>query len=272
MSICLFLFPSLTHLCCLRISAQRNSIWRKVRRHLFGYTSSVGGTKMLQIQLLALPSDFHSTSLSFKLSALMQRTSSSGSTLLLMKQQADCFYLGWIIEWDKKEHFISAGQIINHCHYLRLSGVADADPRLYPLNSFSVWRRRQPACIWIPDAFSGFSSACVWIGDYNLRLTTSLPHWRAERFSPLNWMWRHQMKNHFCLHAYTLIFLQCDAVTGWSDLTPEELLFHSCAHSTVSLSLYSAKLTPDPFYGPHCFSLFLIFGWNPFPPLFYLRF
>lgn len=67
-----------------------------------------------------------------------------------------------------------------------------ANPQLYSLNSFSVWRQWRPSCIWIPDAFSGLSSACVWKGDYNLLLTTSLPHWRADKFWPWNWMWRHQ--------------------------------------------------------------------------------
>lgn len=53
----------------------------------------------------------------------------------------------------------------------------------------SVWHRLQAECIWIPDAFSGFSSACVWKGDYNLLLTTSLSPQRVEKFWPWNRMW-----------------------------------------------------------------------------------
>lgn len=103
---------------------------------------------------------------------------------------ADCLYLEWIIEWDEKEHFISASKIINHCHYLRFFPSATCpNPQLHSLNKSSVWHRRQPDCIWIPDAVSGFSSACVWKVDYNLLLATSLSPWRAEKFWPWNWMW-----------------------------------------------------------------------------------
>lgn len=107
-----------------------------------------------------------------------------------------------------EEHFISAGWIINHCHYLSLSpGVSTAcpHPQLDSLNSFSVWRQWRPACIWVPDAFSGFSSACVWKGDYNLRLSASLPHWRAKTFWPWNWMWQHQTEESLlftCQHIH----------------------------------------------------------------------
>lgn len=50
------------------------------------------------------------------------------------------------------------------------------------------------------------------------------------------------------LHANTLIFPDCDSLTGRSEVTPQELFLHSWALSrnrAGPLSFYSTKLTPD---------------------------
>lgn len=64
----------------------------------------------------------------------------------------------------------------------------------------------QPDSIWIPGAFCGFSSACVWKGDYNLLLTTRLPPQRARKLLTMKLnVGDIKTRIHFCLHANTLI-------------------------------------------------------------------
>lgn len=150
--------------------------------HLFGYISSMGGTKETKQQLLADELCFHQILIrvlcplnwvlwcgGISSASLTTFPGSSGYTsaqrswwshhlLLGAQRHAHCFYSGWIIEWDKEEHFISASQIINHCHHVRLfAGVSTTgppDPQLWA-NFLSGVNCSQltldPGCLWVVE-------------------------------------------------------------------------------------------------------------------------
>lgn len=163
-----------------------------------------------------------------------------------VQRRTDCFYSGWIIGWDREEHFISAGQIINHCHYLccLVPGVSATCPRpgasTAPLTKLILCL----ASVAASPASGSRMLLAVWaqhVFEKVIIIYCSPQGSLAEE-------WRsfvHEIecgdiktRNHFCLHANTLIFPKCDSLTGWIELTSQELLTHSCCSFSISLFLF----------------------------------